>query len=154
MVKRCLFCGRFFIPDRRVGARQKACGRESCKKARKHSSQDQWIRKNPGYFKGRYEYVKEWRGRQKEAGKKVIQDKIPPAKSWYKLVLLVPGGIKTSMIQDKIILERVQGRTFWAHGEGNDTRRDGRRKLKNSILSGKNIFQGDIANDRREKDIG
>lgn len=118
MVKRCLFCGRFFVPDKRVGTRQKSCGREGCKRARKQLSQNQWTKKNPGYFKGRYGYVKEWRERKKEVGKEVIQDKIPVTKPWYKLVLLVPGGIKTSMIQDKIVLKRIRGRTFWAHGGG------------------------------------
>jgi hypothetical protein len=118
MVKSCKFCGRFFVPDRRVGERQKACRQERCRKARKQLAQTQWTKKNPAYFKGRYEYVKEWRERQKEIGKKVIQDKITPSKPWYKLVLLIPGGIKTSMIQDKIILERVRGRTFWAYGGG------------------------------------
>lgn len=122
MVKRCLFCGRYFVPDRRVGARQKACGRGECKRARKQLAQGQWTEKNPEYFKGRYWYVKEWRAKRKGAqdevseGKEVIQDKIPLQKSWYKLVLLVPGGIKTRMIQDKIILQRVSGRIFRAHG--------------------------------------
>lgn len=124
MVKRCIFCGRFFVPDRRVGMRQKACGRGECRRARKQLAQSQWVAKNPEYFKGRYWYVKEWRQKRKEAqvkgfaGKKGIQDKKPPAKCWHKLALLIPEGIKTSMIQDKIILQRLHGRTFWVHGGG------------------------------------
>lgn len=35
MVKKCLFCGRYFIPDVRVKGRQKACHRVECKMARR-----------------------------------------------------------------------------------------------------------------------
>ena len=70
MVKRCLFCGRYFTPDYRVGERQKSCGRPDCNKARKKKAQDAWTEKNPGYFQGRYPYVKAWRAR------KMIQDEI------------------------------------------------------------------------------
>jgi hypothetical protein len=59
--KRCLFCGRFFVPDSRVSERQKACPREGCKRARKRLSQRLWCEKNPDYFKDRYFiYVKSW----------------------------------------------------------------------------------------------
>jgi len=56
--KRCLYCGRYFVPDRRVGDRQKACGSEVCKRKRKQAAQRRWSENNPGYFKGRYDYVK------------------------------------------------------------------------------------------------
>lgn len=59
--KKCLFCGRFFIPDPRVGDRQKACSREQCQKERKKLAQFRWCRRNPKYFADRYEYVRNWR---------------------------------------------------------------------------------------------
>jgi len=67
VVKRCLFCGRYFEPDKRVGSRQKACQRAQCKRARKQLAQGKWLEKNPEYFKGRYWYVKDWRAKRKNS---------------------------------------------------------------------------------------
>jgi len=53
VVKRCLVCGRYFTPDHRVGQRQKVCFTPECKKQRKKTAQDDWVKKNPGYFAGR-----------------------------------------------------------------------------------------------------
>lgn len=60
-IKKCLLCGRFFIPDSRVGERQKVCSRKKCQKERKRLAQFKWCRKNPRYFADRYEYVRSWR---------------------------------------------------------------------------------------------
>jgi hypothetical protein len=117
--KRCQFCGRFFIPDYRVGERQKACRREECRQARKHLAQKAWLAKNPGYFQGRYPYVKEWRQRKKAtvrpSGPEMIQDEIPPSKPLLRLILLIPAE-KEGMIQDKIVLQRQSRGTFAAYG--------------------------------------
>jgi len=119
LVKRCVFCGRFFIPDYRVGERQKACFLEVCKKARKQKAQREWVQKNPGYFQGRYPYVKEWRERRKSSlgapGPEVIQDEIPSGKLWQRLILLIPAE-KEGKIQDKIVLQRQSRCTFAAYG--------------------------------------
>lgn len=119
MGKRCQFCGRFFIPDYRVGERQKACSRVECRQARKRLAQEAWCAKNPGYFQGRYPYVKEWRQRKKAAGRpqgpEMIQDEIPRSKPLLRLILLIPGE-KGEMIQDKIVLQRQSRRTFAAYG--------------------------------------
>ncbi len=72
--------------------------------------------RNEGYFRGRYEDVKAWRKRKKEASiGAMIQDEIPPSKPMRKYVLLIPED-KTGMIQDTIILQKVNGITFAAHG--------------------------------------
>lgn len=121
MVKKCLYCGRYFVPDRRVGARQKACHRQECKRARKQESQKNWHKKNPEYFKGDYWRVKEWRQKRKEAllpsvmKQDKIQDKIPISKPYQQLILLIPED-KAGMIQDEIRLRRVAGYTFAAYG--------------------------------------
>jgi len=119
--KRCLFCGQFFIPDPRVGDRQKACHREPCKKKRKAVAQRRWCENNPGYFQGRYPYVKQWRQQRKSlpggSGLGMIQDKIPLSKSLLRLILLIPGD-KDRMIQDKILLRRQSRSTFVADGYG------------------------------------
>jgi hypothetical protein len=114
--KHCEFCGRFFVPDPRVGNRQRACFRDVCKKSRKHASQQAWLaQQEPGYFSGRYQYLKEWRQERNQVKAEVIQDKLPPVKPCLKLVLLVPGS-RLSMIQDEITLRRVAGSTFAAPG--------------------------------------
>jgi len=115
--KHCEFCGRFFVPDSRVGNRQRACSRQECQDTRKRSSKQTWrARETPaGYFVGRYPYVKEWRKKRRQARDKVIQDEIPPAKPVVKLVFWVPVT-RLSMIQDEITLKRVVGSTFAAPG--------------------------------------
>ena len=57
--KICLVCRRSFIPDARVGQRQKVCRNLSCQLERKRRSQNQWVSANPGYFSGRYSELKE-----------------------------------------------------------------------------------------------
>lgn len=108
----CAYCGRYFMPDVRVGLRQKACLQPACKKIRKRDAQRTWCEKNPGYFRGRYPYVKEWRKR-----KRMIQDEMPPRKPYVELILRIPDR-QNGMIQDEIRLQRVGTWTFAAHGYG------------------------------------
>jgi len=111
MVKRCQYCGRYFIPDYRVKDRQKSCGRAPCSKARKKASQKAWVTKNPAYFASHYEmYIKSWR-------QKKVKDKIPPAKPLERLILIIPAD-KAGMIKDEITVKKVGKRTFSAHGYG------------------------------------
>ena len=120
MIKTCLFCGRYFQPDPRVGKKQRACFREVCRKARKQLAQSQWSERNPGYFDGRSEYVKQWRRKRKESarvsGEMMIQDEIPAKKSLFKMIFLIPGGLKRRMIQDEIVFKRLDRITFLATG--------------------------------------
>jgi len=95
-----------------VRQRQKACFNPECKKKRKKTAQDIWVQKNPGYFTGRYPYVKAWR-----KNKAMIQDEIPHGKPLQKLIFLIPADT-IRMIQDKILLKRSGKRTFTAHGFG------------------------------------
>ena len=91
MSKHCEFCGRFFVPDHRVGNRQRACSRPDCKAARKQASQKKWVSREPGYFLGRYPYVKEWRQKRRDKKLEVIQDERPPAKPLLRA--RVPGDM-------------------------------------------------------------
>ena len=58
--KRCQCCGRKFMPDRRVGLRQKTCS-AACRKVQKSEGNRRFSRENPDYWRGRYEVVKAWR---------------------------------------------------------------------------------------------
>lgn len=122
MVQRCAICGRHYRPDRRVGRRQRSCARPECRRERKRRAQQHWVAENPDYFQGRYEYVKAWRQRRREQRQhipaippEVIQDEIPPKNPYQQLVLLIPA-CRAGVIQDEIVLKRLTGSTFIAHG--------------------------------------
>jgi hypothetical protein len=46
----CCICRRWFVPDRRVGHRQRACSASACQTARRARTQASWRRRNPDYF--------------------------------------------------------------------------------------------------------
>jgi hypothetical protein len=46
--KRCCYCGNKFVPDPRVGDRQKACSL-ACQRLRKQDNNRLYRKKNPGY---------------------------------------------------------------------------------------------------------
>ena len=49
----CRECHRWFVPDPRVGARQRTCGRNECQAKRRQKTQASWRERNPSYFIGR-----------------------------------------------------------------------------------------------------
>ena len=49
MAKRCVNCGRYFRPDRRVGKRQRTCGPQ-CSHQFKLKRDRAWRKKEKGYF--------------------------------------------------------------------------------------------------------
>ncbi len=58
--KICCYCGKEFYPDIRIGDKQKSCFDKICKNKRKMEAQNKWVKKNLGYFKGRYSNKKQW----------------------------------------------------------------------------------------------
>ena len=46
----CCICRRWFVPDGRVGRRQRACSAPTCQTARRARTQASWRRCNPDYF--------------------------------------------------------------------------------------------------------
>jgi len=129
--KRCKYCGRYFIPDIRVGAKQKSCKDKACQRKRKKESQSRWLESNPGYFAGRYDCVKQWRKehpdyqRQWRAKKREIQDEISPSKPIRTIRLVIPAEWFKGEIQDEIRLKRQCGCGFFVAGGGmRDTRSD------------------------------
>jgi hypothetical protein len=46
----CCICRHWFVPDRRVGRRQRACSAPTCQTARRARTQASWRRRNPDYF--------------------------------------------------------------------------------------------------------
>jgi hypothetical protein len=46
----CCICRRWFVPDQRVGRRQRACSAPACQIARRVRAQAAWRRRNPDYF--------------------------------------------------------------------------------------------------------
>ena len=102
MSKHCEFCGRFFVPDSRVGNRQRSCFRQECQDARKRSSKRAWReRETPcGYFAGRYPYIKERRKKQRLAATEMIQDEITLRR--LTSTTFAASGVTKRMIQDTI----------------------------------------------------
>jgi hypothetical protein len=120
---RCRYCGRFFVPDRRVGKRQKSCGREECRVKRKRESQRRWVEANPGYFSGRYANTKQWRKRhpdyqrrRRAAKRSEIQDEIKAGTPGRTIRVVVPGDWWRDEIQDEIILAKRCGCGFYVGG--------------------------------------
>ena len=102
--KICVVCKQPFLPDPRVGDRQKVCKRLECQQQRKKMAQARWLRKNPDYFKGRYPQLKEQilqnqRSRTRTAVPHtvIIQDELTYC--FNKLLLMLH---KTQTIQDEL----------------------------------------------------
>jgi hypothetical protein len=51
MRRRCRSCRCLFVPDRRVGERQRYCGKPACQSERHRQACKAWHRKNPEYNK-------------------------------------------------------------------------------------------------------
>jgi hypothetical protein len=129
--KRCICCGRYFKPDSRVGNRQKACNDKACQRKRKKENQRTWVESNPGYFQGRYTYVKQWRKdkpdyqRRWRAKRREIQDEIHLSNPIRTIRLVIPAKWFKGEIQDEIRLKRQCGCGFFVAGAGmQDTRSD------------------------------
>src|SRR3970040_722477 len=113
--RRCAYCGQYFKPDQRTGAKQKACKDKDCQAKRKKDSQRRWLEANPDYFAGR-----DGRAKRRE-----IQDSIPPSKPIRTIRLVVPAEWFKGEIQDEIRLKRQCGCGFFVTGGGmRDTRSD------------------------------
>lgn len=131
--RRCLFCGRYYKADPRLGVRQKSCPQSNCRKRLKRQSQQAWLKKNPGYFAKRYESaLKPWRiahsdyQRQRRARlKREIQESMPYNSSIITMNLAVMDH-DLREIQDAIARHRANGRGVVVHGRllPRDTRRD------------------------------
>lgn len=69
----CSICRRWFLPNPRVGARQKCCSNKDCQKQRKARNQASWHRRNP-------DYMRAWRleAKTKDAQKSREPPTLPP----------------------------------------------------------------------------
>src|SRR5215468_5672090 len=50
----CCICRRWFLPDARVGARQRACGAAECQRARHRAADRAWHGRQRDYDRGRH----------------------------------------------------------------------------------------------------
>jgi hypothetical protein len=100
---RCQCCGKPFVPDRRVGLRQKVCS-TVCRKVQKSESNRRFSRKNPDYWRGRYDVIKAWR-----------KDHPDSQKTWRQWRKKRRMELKPSEIQAEIFskaLDAVQKNVF------------------------------------------
>jgi hypothetical protein len=71
----CCICRCWFVPDRRVGRRQRACSAPACQIARRARTQAAWRRRNPDYFTA---YRLQQRHAHAEGGAPVAPLVMPP----------------------------------------------------------------------------
>jgi len=58
--KRCVICGRWYMPDKRARGRQACCGSAGCKKERKRRTDAGWQARHPAYGQSRRLKVRSW----------------------------------------------------------------------------------------------
>lgn len=133
---RCKFCGKYFKLNIR-GRKRTHCGSSECKHTAKLQAQHLWSKRNPDYFRGRYEYLQQWRRNNPKyqtewrKGKKgsEIQEKKNSSNSLLELRFILPAQKLNCEIQEKMIFERQSGGVYRLTGRmTRDTR-------KNSINS-------------------
>ncbi len=86
----CRICGKWFIPDPRVGDRQKTCGRDECKRKWHIKKCSQWNREHPDYFREIY------------LGKKLAGIAAPSKASVSERSTGKPGLIPRNLVQEVI----------------------------------------------------
>ena len=72
--RRCVICRHGFVPDARVGGRQRTCKKADCRKEYDRRRLADWRKKHPGYFV-------EWRAKQRaarNATEPVAAPRLPP----------------------------------------------------------------------------
>lgn len=69
---RCSICHRSFLPDPRVGARQRTCLSDDCRREQRRQTQASWRERNPSYFADYYLQSKQ---RERET----LEERAPPA---------------------------------------------------------------------------
>ena len=125
--KRCLFCGRFFCPKKQVGKRQISCLRPECQKKRQKAQQVKWRKANPGYFQGRYAYLKEWRKanpgyqkrwRAKNTAKRAgeIQTLVSDVTPINTIRLNTRANVDLGEIQTLVLTLTKSGQALWVTG--------------------------------------
>src|SRR5712691_7447905 len=72
----CCICRRWFVSDRRVGRRQRACSAPACQTVRRARTQASWRRRNPDYFIAHRMQRRRLEG--EEAGGAVLPLVLPP----------------------------------------------------------------------------
>jgi hypothetical protein len=92
LFKICEICHKEFEPDYRVADRQRVCKKFNCQQERKRRAQHAWLKKNPGYFKGRYPELKD-----------KILDRQKKLKTEKAKKLSVSSAVSAT-IQDELIL--------------------------------------------------
>lgn len=115
--KLCIICNEPFIPDPRVGDRQRVCKKLSCKLQRKKLAQGNWLLKNPGYFKGRYPQLKD---QILANNKRTAQSRPKPCSSIQDELTSCHHNLLTTLeyirsIQDEITHQLIKSKYYLQH---------------------------------------
>ncbi len=71
--RRCPYCRRLFVADPRLKQRQATCGRQECRRHRKHELNQEWRSQHPDYFRGIYQQQRQTYGTRAEYKKQYRQ---------------------------------------------------------------------------------
>lgn len=58
--KRCIICGKWYLPNPRTAKTQKTCSDPACRRERKLRADKAWLAKNPGWTVGRRVKTRQW----------------------------------------------------------------------------------------------
>lgn len=58
--KRCIICGKWYIPNPRTAKTQRTCSDPACRRERKLRADKAWLAKNPGWTAGRRIKARQW----------------------------------------------------------------------------------------------
>jgi hypothetical protein len=70
----CRFCRRWFSPEPQQRGRQYACSEAECQAKRQAANQADWLKEHPGYFRGRAEEHRAYRGEHPDADRRRRED--------------------------------------------------------------------------------
>lgn len=123
----CRICGRWFVPDPRLGERQKTCGDAECRKRWHARKCAEWNRKNRAYFKEIY------LSRRLES----VDDSSPSVAPYLpQEVVQEVIGVKQLIIIGYIVRLLLRGVQEAIRGQQGDNKSESRRLPVQSISRG------------------
>lgn len=100
----CRICRKWFLPDARVGARQKTCGSPDCKRRWHAKTCAKWNQKNRAYFQE--EYLRRQLARSDTASEDKPKSRADPARV-YSLDMPVDVVKEVMGAQQVVIIEYI-----------------------------------------------
>jgi hypothetical protein len=116
--RKCLNCGLYFTPDRRVGDRQRYCSAGTCQQVSKATSQQRWRSQpaNQDYFRGPVHVarVQAWRAAHPGYARRAPgSDRYKRSARHNPLILNLNPAIVPCRLVDRYKIRSVPLRPYW-----------------------------------------